>query len=34
MQLPVEVKGQWHAEVWDAATGQLDMQYLIVWRSE
>jgi hypothetical protein len=34
MQLPVEVKGQWHAEVWDAATGQLDAQYLIDWRSD
>lgn len=34
MQLPVEVKGQWHGEVWDAATGQFDMQYLIDWRSE
>lgn len=34
MQLPVEVKGQWHGEVWDAATGQLDIQYLIDWRSE
>lgn len=34
MQLPVEVKGQWHKEVWDAATGQLDVQYLVDWRSE
>ena len=34
MQLPMEVKGQWHSDVWDAATGQLDMQYLIDWRSE
>lgn len=34
MQLPVEVKGQWHSDVWDAATGQLDVQYLIDWRSE
>ena len=34
MQLPVEVKGEWHAEVWDAATDQLDAQYLIDWRSE
>lgn len=34
MQLPVEVKGQWHPDVWDAATGQLDVQYLIDWRSE
>ena len=34
MQLPMEVKGHWHAEVWDAASGQLDAQYLIDWRSE
>ena len=34
LQLPMEVKGQWHPEVWDAATGQLDTQYLIDWRSE
>lgn len=34
MQLPIEVKGQWHKDVWDAATGQLDMRYLIDWRSE
>jgi hypothetical protein len=34
MQLPIEVKGQWHTDVWDAATGQLDVQYLIDWRSE
>lgn len=34
MQVPIEVKGQWHPEVWDAATGQLDAQYLIDWRSE
>ncbi|MER8438745.1 hypothetical protein NKH36_11245 [Mesorhizobium sp. M1312] len=34
MQLPVEVKGQWHTDVWDAASGQLDAQYLIDWRSE
>ena len=34
MQLPVEVKGQWHANVWDAATNQLDARYLIDWRSE
>lgn len=34
MQLPVEVKGQWHKDVWDAAVGQLDVQYLIDWRSE
>lgn len=34
MQLPIEVKGQWHTDVWDAATGQLDVQYLVDWRSE
>src|SRR6185312_9400341 len=34
MQLPIEVKGQWHTDVWDAATGQLDVKYLIDWRSE
>ncbi|MDP9412506.1 MAG: hypothetical protein M3Q08_00045 [Pseudomonadota bacterium] len=34
MQLPMEVKGQWHPDVWDAAGGQLDAQYLIDWRSE
>lgn len=34
LQLPMEVKGQWHPKVWDAATGQLDVQYLIDWRSE
>ncbi|WP_247894705.1 NACHT domain-containing protein [Azospirillum argentinense] len=33
LQLPMEVKGQWHREVWDAATGQLDARYLIDWRS-
>jgi len=34
LQLPLEIKGQWHAEVWDAAGGQLDARYLIDWRSE
>ncbi|RZT41906.1 NACHT domain-containing protein [Cupriavidus agavae] len=34
MQLPVEIKGQWHSEVWDAAIGQLGTQYLVDWRSE
>lgn len=33
LQLPMEVKGQWHPNVWDAATDQLDVQYLIDWRS-
>lgn len=34
MQLPMEIKGQWHSDVWSAATGQLDAQYLIDWRSQ
>ena len=34
MQLPMEVKGQWHMQVWDAATDQLDFKYLIDWRSD
>lgn len=34
LQLPVEVKGQWHTQVWDAASSQLEAQYLIDWRSE
>ena len=34
LQLPLEVKGQWHSDVWDAASGQLDLQYMIDWRSE
>ena len=34
IQIPMEVKGQWHLEVWQAATEQLDLKYLIDWRSE
>lgn len=33
-QLPMEVKGQWHPDVWDAVNSQLASQYLIDWRSE
>jgi hypothetical protein len=34
LQLPMEIKGQWHPELWSAATGQLDRQYLADWRSQ
>lgn len=34
MQLPMEIKGQWHDDVWDAASRQLDTKYLIDWRSQ
>ena len=33
IQLPMEVKGQWHPEVWDAAGSQLDRLYLRDWRA-
>lgn len=33
-QLPMEVKGQWHDDVWDAVNSQLTSQYLIDWRSD
>ncbi|MDJ0977176.1 MAG: hypothetical protein QNI87_01430 [Erythrobacter sp.] len=33
IQLPLEAKGQWHDEVWDAAEGQLADLYLRDWRS-
>lgn len=34
MQLPLEAKGQWHDQVWDAATGQLEASYLSDWQCE
>lgn len=34
MQLPMEVKGQWHTDVWDAANSQLAPLYLIDWRCD
>lgn len=34
LQLPMEVKGQWHDDVWTAATLQLQERYLIDWRSQ
>jgi hypothetical protein len=34
LQIPMEVKGQWHPKVWQAATDQLDLKYLVDWRSE
>ena len=32
--LPVEIKGQWHREVWDAASDQLDTYYAREWRAQ
>ncbi len=32
--LPVEIKGQWHKDVWDAATEQLDAKYTRDWRAK
>jgi len=31
--LPIEIKGQWHDEVWDAASTQLDERYTRDWRA-
>ena len=32
--LPIEIKGQWHREVWNAACDQLDANYTRDWRAE
>ena len=32
--LPVEIKGQWHREVWNAASDQLDIKYARDWHAE
>lgn len=32
-RLPVEIKGQWHRDVWTAADTQLDHQYTPDWRA-
>jgi hypothetical protein len=32
--LPIEIKGQWHPELWTAADKQLDHLYLNDWRAE
>jgi hypothetical protein len=34
MVLPVEIKGQWHSAVWQAASAQLDAQYTRDWRAD
>ena len=34
IKLPVEIKGQWHRDVWNAASGQLDAKYTVDWRAE
>lgn len=33
VRLPIEIKGQWHDEVWDAASDQLDAYYAVEWRA-
>jgi hypothetical protein len=34
MRLPVEIKGQWHADVWTAADSQLDRLYTADYAAE
>ena len=33
LMLPIEVKGQWHRELWSAAEGQLAPRYATDWRA-
>ena len=32
--LPIEIKGQWHSDVWNAASDQLDAKYTCDWHAE
>jgi len=34
LMLPIEVKGQWHKELWTAAETQLDRKYASDWRAD
>ncbi len=34
VKLPVEIKGQWNRDVWDAVSDQLDTRYTVDWQAE
>ena len=34
IKLPIEIKGQWHRTVWNAASDQLDAKYTVDWQAE
>lgn len=34
LMVPIEIKGQWHSELWTAADRQLDRLYVNDWRAE
>lgn len=34
LMLPIEIKGQWHNDLWTAAETQLDRQYASDWRAD
>ena len=34
IRLPIEIKGQWHDNVWNAASEQLDAYYAREWRAQ
>lgn len=34
LRLPIEIKGQWHKQLWNAADSQLDRLYAIDWKAE
>ncbi len=34
LRLPIEIKGQWHPQLWNAADSQLDRSYAVDWQAE
>ena len=34
MKLPVEIKCQWHRDLWNAVSDQLDARYAVDWQAE
>lgn len=34
LRIPIEIKGQWHSELWHNADTQLDQLYAVDWRAE
>ena len=34
IKLPVEIKGQWHRNIWEAAIDQLDAKYAVDWQAK
>jgi hypothetical protein len=34
LRIPIEIKGQWHSELWKGSDTQLDVLYTRDWRAE